>query len=275
MNGVVKTLILLVVFVVSAIIGFILPVQGLVAKIDEMLATNIETPSEEVVVVTTQTPEVASAPEATPATEVTSVPEQMEDSLTTVIKKPEIEPVEQVDFEVSSVTVYGLRKNDDTDKLHYSCSIKALYPEGTRVKYCAYYYQNGEEKSISSTNSTLRGLPPVDGGVYEFTIKNMNTGEESPRFAKKGFDKVRKMSRAKLESILNSATSLPNDFYHYIVKDVKINAQSQVEGYKAPDSCENIINDVKFSSCEVKVVGEPKYNEDNRITEFTVVVTQK
>ena len=264
MNGVVKTLILLVVFVFSAIIGFVLPIQGTIASIEEKLLLNKIKTSPQIVAI--EQPQI---------TKVDTITVQKEDSLAIVASQTEIEPINEVNLKVSSVSLYKLRKNDKTDKLYYTCDVKASYPEGTKVKYCAYYNQNGEERCRTFFSSKSQ-LPPVDGGKYEFTIKDVDTGLESPRFAKQGFDKIRKMSRERLESILNNKTPLPNDFYHYVVKAVKIHTQSifEGEGNVKPETCEFIMSSTKYSSWNVDVIGEPRYNEDNRITEFTVVITQ-
>lgn len=262
MNKGVKILILLLVFIGSTAIGYILPIPHSVqSKVADIIGTIVKEEPQQPVT-TKQVGTIAEPTIVTPPVEAAPVVE---------------EP--QVVISVDNVTVYGLRKNNDTDKLSYSCYIKATYPEGSKVQYIAYYSQNGEEKSRTSSSSTIRGLAPVDSGTYEFVVKDLNTGIESPRFAKKGFDKVRKMSREKLENILNNRESLTSDFYHYIVNNVKINTVSifKSEGYEnvAPTCCDHIFNGVKYSSWVVKLSEQPKYNSDNRITEFSIVITKK
>lgn len=261
MKGVVKTLILLVVFVLSVGVGYMLPIQEFVGGSTQYQVTVVEQPK----LIETYTTDKQESIQADTLMSETDV-------------KPEL-PEPKAHLEVQSVSVYGPRKNNDTDKLSYNCSVKALYPEGSRVRYYAYYYQDGVEKSVASSESMFRGLSPVDSGVYEFTIKDLTTGDESPRFAQRGFNKVSRMSRVKLENILNNRAPLTKDFYNYIVANVKINTQSifQEEGYEnvAPTCCDHIFSGVKYSSWVVEVVGEPQYNNDNRITEFTIVVTKK
>lgn len=253
-----KILKLFIVFVLFAAVGFLLPVDTIIEQFGK--TGGVESPQQ-------SQSQLQSLPQPEPEPEPMPEPVKVE---------PQEPAKPMVMFSIKDVTIYGLRKVSTTDKLYYRCEISVDNPEDSKLQYNAY--PAGSERVITSKWPSFTNLPPVEGGVYEFSATDLDTGEESERFSKSGFDKIQKMSSERLESILNVRTALPKDFYNYLVKDVKINTLSifSEAGYEnvAPTCCDHIFTGVKYSDWNVSV-SNIRYNNDNRITQFSVTITKK
>ena len=116
--------------------------------------------------------------------------------------------------------------------------------------------------------SVTLAVAPSDDGQYVVAVRNIATGDEAS-VVKSGFDKISKWDGATVRSQLNSDNRDRFLRHHFDLDKLSI---SCVQGSEVVSSLDELL-EVHPNGGAVEVVGAPKYDKYNRITNISVKVT--
>ncbi len=192
--------------------------------------------------------------------------QQTDASQTTVDPVPVVDPNNVPVIERAWVAPHKKSKV----QLGYPVSVEAAAPSGDELVY--ELWQEGASKAAyTSTNGYFGNVNPVDGGTYELQVKNARTGDVTKQELR-GFNKVQKMSAAKLQAQLNADVQEDLFFFHFDLNKLQI-TYSGIDPSEYPANLNALLLDRASIGWNLEVVGTPQYDKYNRIVSFKLNVT--
>ncbi len=270
MNNSVKIILIAVVFVACAAIGYMV----MPSKKSDITTTVTGGGDGGGVGMTGPTPQPPITPPGTgsePPVEVQPDSDSEPDSDQESEPEPEPEPANADAVpEIKSVVV-GQRNSNNYKKIGVPFSIKATVASGDPLVY-ELYEIGGTTAKYTSNNGSFAEVYPVDGGKYLLKVVNKKTGDFAERQVA-GFDKIKKYSSADLQAQLNVETTERLFYFHFDTDNLKFDCEG-VDPSEKPTSLNALLSSRSANGWGYVVVGTPQYDKYNRITYFKVRVTE-
>lgn len=283
MKNSVKIIGLVIVFIGSAVIGYLIPknvyaeVLGIV-QVDEAEPVKLaESPKP---TVKSTTPEQVNKPVVADVQAVDNAQEQVAVADSVVIQTPqpvEVAEVPQVSGMpmIVKVTVGG-RNSKEPKRVGYPLTVLAQVETGAELECEVRPSKDSGEvvakKVMTNGKVTFKEIKPIDGGAYYICVRNMQTGEEIGAIYK-GFSKIGKWGKDELTKQLN-ADNLDKYFYfHFDTDKLKFDCAGVDDGLK-PKTLDGLRTSCRAYGWNMEVTETPKYDEYNRIVYFKVQIIE-
>ena len=176
----------------------------------------------------------------------------------------------------SSITIESVskpaRKTSEPSKF-YSFKVVAKSSTGSALQYILCDPRTESEEYTSKTGS-FSNVAPTDDGSYILKVRDTARGEEVTQSVT-GFNKVSKMSKTQLQSILNNPSageSNKNLYFSFDTDNLRISCSGLNSDEVAPKSLSAIWSGVQLLDWNVTVIAGPSYDRYNRIESFSITV---
>lgn len=185
---------------------------------------------------------------------------------------PAGKPVPNVETtpEIKSAIV-AQRSSKQYKKIGVSFTVKAVVASNDPLLY-ELYEIGGTTAKYTSNNGSFPNVYPVDGGKYLLKVMNRNTGDTVEREVA-GFDKIKKYTVAELQEQLNTDSQERLFYCHFDTDRLKFDCEG-LDPSEVPASLNALSSSRSANGWVLTVVGSPKYDKYNRITYFKVRVTE-
>ena len=282
MKNSVKIIGLVIVFIGSAVIGYLIPknvyaeVLGIV-QVDEAEPVKLaESPKP---TVKSTTPEQVNKPVVADVQAVDNAQGQVAVADSEAIQTPqpiEVAEVPQVSGMpmIVKVTVGG-RSPREPKRVGYPLTVLAQVETGAELECEVRPSKDSGEvvakKVMTNGKVTFKEIKPIDSGAYYICVRNMQTGEEIGAIYN-GFSKIGKWGKDELTKKLNA--DMGKDFYfHFDTDKLRFDCAGVDDGLK-PKTLEGLRNSCRAYGWNMEVTETPKYDEYNRIVYFKVQIIE-
>ena len=282
MKNSIKIIGLVIVFIGSAVIGYLIPknvyaeVLGIV-QVDEAEPVKLaESPKP---TVKSTTPEQVNKPVVADVQAVDNAQGQVAVADSEAIQTPqpiEVAEVPQVSGMpmIVKVTVGG-RSPREPKRVGYPLTVLAQVETGAELECEVRPSKDSGEvvakKVMTNGKVTFKEIKPIDSGAYYICVRNMQTGEEIGAIYN-GFSKIGKWGKDELTKKLNA--DMGKDFYfHFDTDKLRFDCAGVDDGLK-PKTLEGLRNSCRAYGWNMEVTETPKYDEYNRIVYFKVQIIE-
>ena len=176
---------------------------------------------------------------------------------------------------IVKVTVGG-RSPKEPKRVGYPLTVLAQVETGAELECEVRPSKDSGEvvakKVMTNGKVTFKEIKPIDGGAYYICARNMQTGEEIGAIYN-GFSKIGKWGKDELTKQLN-ADNLDKYFYfHFDTDKLKFDCAGVDDGLK-PKTLDGLRTSCRAYGWNMEVTETPKYDEYNRIVYFKVQIIE-
>lgn len=270
MNNTGKILGMIAIFVVFAVVGYIIPIENMIGKQNSKpIVAEQQTANDSAsALVAAIEPEKQTEPQKAVEPQPLPEPEPVAQAVEAVAEEAVVDTSNVPEITYARVSE---RSSQNFKKIGLGFTAKATVPSKAPLKY--ELYEKGEQKAkYSSSNGQFSDVYPNDSGSYTLRVTNKNTGDYTTRLVK-GFNKLPKWDAAKLQQELMQTSPSRLFFCHFNHDELRFVCNG-IDQALAPTDISMLTMNISAMQWKIEVVGDINYDEFNRITFFTLNITE-